>query len=140
MRWWCDSLCTNNTLSLIFIVLAQKQQSADRHVVPLWHSSLIPSQLFSALYPWCCVLSREATHANYIVLSLTWSGSWVEPANHYTTDAFVLYSIVIWVREWLLFNANSAIFSYIMARTSYFSMRWWWSPLCTSPIRWVGFL
>jgi hypothetical protein len=23
------------------------------------------------------------------------------------------------------------LFSYIMARTSYFSMRWWWGPLCT---------
>jgi hypothetical protein len=24
-------------------------------------------------------------------------------------------------------------FNYIMARTSYFSMRWWWGPLCTRP-------
>jgi len=23
------------------------------------------------------------------------------------------------------------LFSYIMARTSYFSMRWWWGSLCT---------
>jgi hypothetical protein len=44
------------------------------------------------------------------------------------------------VSEWLLFNANSAIFSYIMARTSYFSMRWWWGPLCTRPTRLVGLL
>jgi dihydrofolate reductase len=29
----------------------------------------------------------------------------------------------------LLFNGNSAIFRYIMTRTSYFSMRWWWDPL-----------
>ena len=32
------------------------------------------------------------------------------------------------------------IFSYIMARTSYFSMRWWWRSLCSIPTRWVGFL
>jgi len=30
-------------------------------------------------------------------------------------------------------------FSYIMARTSKFSMGWWWIPLCTRPTRWVGF-
>jgi len=29
------------------------------------------------------------------------------------------------------------IFSYIMARTSYISMRWLWDPLCTRPTRWV---
>ena len=32
------------------------------------------------------------------------------------------------------------IFSYIMARTSYFSMRWWWRSLCSIRTRWVGFL
>ena len=30
--------------------------------------------------------------------------------------------------------------SYISARTSQFSMRWWWDPLCTRPTRWAGFL
>jgi len=39
----------------------------------------------------------------------------------------------------LLLNAISAIFSYIMVRTSYFSMRWWWCPLCSRPTSWVGF-
>ena len=42
-----------------------------------------------------------------------------------------------WVSEWesecLLFNANSAIFSYIMARTSTFWMRWWLGPLYIRP-------
>jgi len=32
------------------------------------------------------------------------------------------------------------IFSYITTRTSYFSMRWWWSPLWTKPTRFVGIL
>jgi len=31
-------------------------------------------------------------------------------------------------------------FRYIMAKTSTFSMKWWWGPLCSRPIRWVGFL
>ena len=41
--------------------------------------------------------------------------------------------------EWLLFNSTQQFFSYIMARTSQFSMRWC-SPPCTRPTRWVGFL
>ena len=39
-----------------------------------------------------------------------------------------------WMSEWLLFNANLAIFSYIMVRTSLFSMKWWWDPFRTKPI------
>jgi len=35
-----------------------------------------------------------------------------------------------------LLNTNSAIFfSYFMAKTSKFSMRWWWGSLCTWPTR-----
>jgi hypothetical protein len=30
-------------------------------------------------------------------------------------------------------------FSYIMARTCWFSMIWWWGPLCSSPTCLVGF-
>jgi hypothetical protein len=29
---------------------------------------------------------------------------------------------------------------YIMAETSYFSMRWWWDPLCSRSTRWVFFI
>jgi len=29
-------------------------------------------------------------------------------------------------------------FSYIMARTSYFSMRWWWGLLCSRRTSFVG--
>jgi hypothetical protein len=35
-----------------------------------------------------------------------------------------------WVNGWLLFNIVQQLFSYIMARTSSFLMRWWWGPLC----------
>jgi hypothetical protein len=38
-----------------------KQQSADKHVAPLWHVILIPSQQVFALTLECCVLSEEAT-------------------------------------------------------------------------------
>jgi hypothetical protein len=70
-----------------------KQQSADRHVVPLGHIILIPSHSVFALSPLCWVLSGEATNANFIVFGLTWSGldltiyrSRGEHANHYKTD------------------------------------------------------
>ena len=77
-------------LSWIFIVLVHWNNS----VAPLGHIILIPSQPIFALFPWCCVLSGEGTHTNFIVFGLTGSG--MEPtiyhtrgehANHYTTDA-----------------------------------------------------
>ena len=71
-----------------------KQQSAYRHVAPIGHNILIPSQPVFALFPYCCVLSGEATNTNFIVFGLTRPE--LEPtifrtrnehANHYTTDA-----------------------------------------------------
>ena len=69
-------------------------KSADRHVAPLGHIILMPSQLVFALSPQRCVLSGEATHTNFIVFDL--SRSMLKPtiyctrgehANNYTTDA-----------------------------------------------------
>ena len=51
-----------------------KQQPADRHVAPLGHIILIPSQPVFALSPQCCVLSGEATNANFIVFGFTRPG------------------------------------------------------------------
>ena len=53
----------------------------------------------------------------------------------------VLYITFVCQRsEWLLFIANSAIFfSYIIARTGQFSMRWWWGSLCIRTAHLVGF-
>ena len=73
-------------------MLAQ-QQSAARHVAPLGHITLIPSQPVFALSPYCCVFSGEATNTNCIVFGLTRPE--LEPtiyrtrdehANHNTTD------------------------------------------------------
>ena len=36
-------------------------------------------------------------------------------------------------------TTTQQLFSYIMAKTSQFTMRWLWGPLCTRPIRSVGF-
>ena len=59
-----------------------KQQSGGRHIAPLEHIILIPSQ--------CCVLSEEAINTNFIVFGLTWPGikptiylTRGEHANHY---------------------------------------------------------
>jgi len=51
-----------------------QQQSADRHVAPLGHIIPILSQPFFALSPYRCELSGEASHINFIVFGLTWSG------------------------------------------------------------------
>ena len=71
-----------------------KQQFSDRHVAPIGHIILIPSQPLFALW---CILSGEATNTNLIVFGLTRSGLELtiyctrsKHFNHYTTDA-VLY-------------------------------------------------
>ena len=51
MRWWWGLLCTR-VFCWIFIVLGSlKQQSVDKHVAPLGHIILIPSQPVFALSP-----------------------------------------------------------------------------------------
>ena len=71
-----------------------KQQSAGRQCVPFWLINLIQSQPVFVLAPSCCMLSKEATDANFIVLCMSWPGleSKIyrirgEHANHYTTNA-----------------------------------------------------
>ena len=44
-----------------------------------------------------------------------------------------------WVSDYCL-KSIQQFFSYIMVRTSQFSVRRWWGPLCTRPTRWVGSL
>ena len=71
-----------------------KQQSVGRHVAPLGHIILIPSQPVFALSSYCCGLSDEATNTNVIVFGLTKPGlkqtiyrTRGEHGNHYATDA-----------------------------------------------------
>ena len=78
-----------------------KQQSAGRHVAPLWHIILILSQTVFALYSQCCMLSREAINTNFIVFGLmrqrfkpTIYDTQGQHANHYTTDAVLKIKII----------------------------------------------
>ena len=48
-----------------------KQQSTYWHVAPLRHIILTPSQLVFELTPSYCLVSREATYTNLIVIELT---------------------------------------------------------------------
>jgi hypothetical protein len=57
---------------------SQKQQSVDRHVVPLRHITLILSQPVFALSPYCCVLIAE--------LALN--------SNHSLTQSYEQYSVL----------------------------------------------
>jgi hypothetical protein len=44
-----------------------------------------------------------------------------------------------WVSGDCCLKPSEHFFSYIIARASYISMRWWWCPLCTRPTREVLF-
>ena len=75
-------------------------QPVGRHVAPLGHISLIPSQPVFVLSLLCGVLSGEATHTNFIVVGFTRSK--LEPtiyhirgehADNYTTDEPTIYHI-----------------------------------------------
>ena len=70
-----------------------KQPSVGRHVAPLGHIILIPSQPVFSLTPCNSVISREATNSNYIVYGLirprlepTIYRTRGEHAYHYITD------------------------------------------------------
>jgi hypothetical protein len=68
----------------------------------------------------CTRLMRRSLHNN----NTTWFGCMLECVSE-------------WVSECL--TAIQQLFSYIMARTSSFSMRWRWFPLCSRPIRELDF-
>ena len=44
-----------------------------------------------------------------------------------------------WVSDFCLITSEH-FFGYIMTKTSYILMRWWWRALCFRSTRWVGFL
>jgi len=74
-RWWYP-LCTRPT-PLRYSASSLKQQSVGRHVSPLIHIILIPSQPIFALTPYCCLYSGKAANTNFIVCGLT--RLWMEP-------------------------------------------------------------
>jgi hypothetical protein len=75
-RWWRGPLSTTSMRLVGFDGASSlKQQSEDRHVDPLGHIILIPSQPVFVLSLERCVLSGESTNTNLIVFGLTQSGS-----------------------------------------------------------------
>ena len=93
-----------------------KQQPAGRHVAPLRHIIMIPSQPVFALTPQCYVLSGEAANTNCIVFGLTRPGLELmiyctrgEHANHYTTDEVCRFESVFY----FLFNSNFLLELYL---------------------------
>ena len=93
MKWNEDEVCIvldQHAYLDFYIASSLKQQPSGRHVAPLGHIILIPSQPVFALSPLWCVLSGEATNNNFIVIGLIWSG--LKPmichtrGEHYTTD------------------------------------------------------
>ena len=91
IQWHDDDIIAlyyNNSLDwTIYSAISLKQQPEGRHVAPLGHSILIPSQLVFARTPLCCMLSNETTNG------LDRSSNPRSPAlkahmlTYYTTDA-----------------------------------------------------
>ena len=88
------------------------------------------------MYPYSCQRSTVANilgnpnvinEEDYTGRTITW------------TKTVRLLPLLLWVSDCCLMP-NQQFFSYIMARTSWFSMRWWWDPICTRPARLFGFL
>jgi hypothetical protein len=53
--------------NLIETCCATQTYYPEKHVVPLRHITLIPSQEVIALIPKCCMLSGKAANTNFIV-------------------------------------------------------------------------
>ena len=77
----------------IYSASSLNHQSADRHVAPLGHIILIPSQQVFALTPQCWVLSADTAYTKLIIFGLTWPEIELmiyrtpgEHANSFTTD------------------------------------------------------
>ena len=66
-----------------------KQQSVDRHVAPLGHIIIMPSQPVFALSPECCVLSEEATNPRSTALEASTLTVTPQMRCHFLT--FILY-------------------------------------------------
>ena len=109
MRWWWGPLCSRPT-DLVFLYSASslKQQFANRHVAPLRHIILIPSQpIFALTLNATCLAEKQLIPILYS-LGLTWPRlehtvycSRGEHDNHYTTDAVALYLRTECLRTWL---------------------------------------
>ena len=68
-------------------------------------------------------------------LQVIWTG-----INFHILHYIITYHIHLeWMSDCCLTSIQQ-FFSYIMAWRSYFSIRWWWGPLCTRPTRWVRFV
>ena len=61
-------------------------------------------------------------------------------ASHWQMAILSENLVIAWLSDRCLMPSEQ-FFSYIMVKTSYISIRWWWCPLCTRPtLKRVGFL
>ena len=101
MRWWWGPVSTGPTCLLgIYSASSLKQQSADRHVVPVRHIILISSQPVFALSPLCCILRGEATNTYFLVFGLTQPGSKPRSTTLQTSTLTIIslmqFIIILW--------------------------------------------
>jgi len=79
ISWWIYIRWNGNDLRVLldqhaklnlYSASSMTQHYAGRHVAPLWHIILIPSQTVCVLMPFYCVLSGEITNTNVFVFVL----------------------------------------------------------------------
>jgi len=88
IRWEDDAV------SLVTCLVASpKQQSVCRHVAPLRHIYIIPSQPIFALTPKCCVLSEAVVNTKFYSV-------WFDPTGARTHDLPYSIMLTITLQMW----------------------------------------
>ena len=90
--------------------------------------------LHNILKKWWWIIS-PTTMTTEITYGEEWW--WIISLTSMTTKTTWWTVVMGWVSDCCL-TPIQQLFSYIMARACYFSMRWSWGPLCTRPTRRVG--
>ena len=110
------------------------QLKLDRHKNVVELNQLMGSQWNPS--SWCQDLKQRNTETDvnklWDFLQLkrkAWIVSWYIYKNNYGWQSW--HAVHFWMNEWLLFKAKMSNISatctvYIMAKTSYILMRWWW--------------
>jgi hypothetical protein len=130
----------------IFGISFSFNNGAKESVIKLLPQPTIPLSRFSGSFCKC--------YEMYVSIQKTiqWNQHWNEICNRLINSSHIFYTVCTlcensssqilhlicyhpfkeWVSDWCLAQTQQ-FFSVIMARTSSFSMRWWWGPLCTRP-------
>ena len=80
----------------------------------------------------------STVNRHQVMAKITWT--LVKWAKKKYMNSYFQQSLSSWWVSDCCLTPIQQVFSYIMVGTGYFSMRWWWDPLCSRPTRWVEFV